>query len=214
MNKTNLKRYAPQARKDVIEAVTARAHMLGLTEVAGQLHAEPCQINGNVAVIAGRAWPASVQGKRERLLQRMKRDGYAATLDAVAYTWFNRFAALRYMELHDYLGHGRRVLSNPDGGLPEILSHALELAEVGELPGLQAEQVRQLKLDNQDSELFRRVLVAQCNALHSAMPFLFERIDDDSELLLPDNLLRSDSVIAKLVDEIPEEDWAEVEIIG
>ena len=214
MNKTNLKRYAPQARKDFIEAVTARAHLLGLMEVGGQPHAEPSQINGDVTVIAGRAWPASVEGKRERLLQRMKRDGYAATLDAVAYTWFNRFAALRYMELHDYLGHGRRVLSNPDGGLPEILSHALELAEVGDLPGLQAEQVRKLKLDNQDSELFRRVLVAQCNALHSAMPFLFERIDDDSELLLPDNLLRSDSVIAKLVAEIPEEDWAEVEIIG
>lgn len=214
MNKTNLKRYAPQARKDFIEAVTARAHLLGLMEVGGQPHAEPSQINGDVTVIAGRAWPASVEGKRERLLQRMKRDGYAATLDAVAYTWFNRFAALRYMELHDYLGHGRRVLSNPDGGLPEILSHALELAEVGDLPGLQAEQVRKLKLDNQDSELFRRVLVAQCNALHSAMPFLFERIDDDSELLLPDNLLRSDSVIAKLVAEIPDEDWAEVEIIG
>jgi len=214
MNKTNLKRYAPQARKDFISAVTARAQLLGLSEVAGQPYAEPCQLNGDVAVIAGRPWPASVQGKRERLIQRMKRDGYAATLDAVAYTWFNRFAALRYMEVHDYLGHGRRVLSNPDGALPEILSHALELAEAGDLPGLQAEQVRQLKLDNQDGELFRRVLIAQCNALHGAMPFLFEAIDDETELLLPDNLLLSDSVVANLVSEIPEEDWTEVEAIG
>lgn len=214
MNKTNLKRYAPQARKDFIAAVTARAQLLGLSEVAGKPYAELCEVNGDVAVIAGRAWPASVQGKRDRLLQRMKRDGYTVTLDAVAYTWFNRFAALRYMELHDYLGHGRRVLSNPDGALPEVLSHALELAEAGDLPGLQAEQVRQLKLDNQDGELFRRVLIAQCNALHGAMPFLFEAIDDETELLLPDNLLLSDSVVAKLVSEIPEEDWTEVEAIG
>jgi hypothetical protein len=214
MNKTNLKRYAPQARKDFIAAVMARAQLLGLTEVGGQPYAEPCQVNGDVAVIAGRPWPASVQGKRDRLLQRMKRDGYAATLEAVAYTWFNRFAALRYMELHDYLGHGRRVLSNPDGALPEVLSHAVELAEAGDLPGLQVEQVRQLKLDNQDGELFRRVLIAQCNALHGAMPFLFEAIDDETELLLPENLLLSDSVVAKLVSEIPEEDWVEVEAIG
>jgi hypothetical protein len=214
MNKTNLKRYAPQARKDFIAAVTARAQLLGLTEVAGQAQAAPCQVNGDVAVIAGRPWPASVQGKRERLFQRMKHDGYAITLEAVAYTWFNRFAALRYLELHDYLGHGRRVLSNPDGALPEVLGHAVELAEAGDLPGLQVEQVRQLKLDNQDGELFRRVLIAQCNALHGAMPFLFEAIDDETELLLPDNLLLSDSVVAKLVSGIPDEDWSEVEAIG
>ncbi|HPW30951.1 MAG TPA: BREX-1 system adenine-specific DNA-methyltransferase PglX, partial [Rhodoferax sp.] len=125
----------------------------------------------------------------------------------------NRFAALRYMELHDYLGHGHRALSSTSGGLPDILTHATDLTS--ELPGLSAAKVTELKLaGNRDGELYRMLLVAQCNALSRAMPFLFERIDDDSELLLPDNLLRSDSVIAKLVAEIPEEDWAEVEIIG
>ena len=83
------------------------------------------------------------------------------------------------------------------------------------MPGLNAQEVSQLKLaGNQDGELYRRLLVAQCNALSNAMPFLFERIDDETELLLPDNLLRTDSVIAKLVSEIPEEDWQEVEVIG
>jgi hypothetical protein len=131
----------------------------------------------------------------------------------VAYTWFNRFAALRYMELHDYLGHGHRALSSTAGGLPDILTHATDLSN--DLPGLNAAKVTELKLaGNRDGELYRMLLVAQCNALSRAMPFLFERIDDDSELLLPDNMLRSDSVIAKLVTEIPEEDWAEVEIIG
>ena len=79
-----------------------------------------------------------------RDLQRMQREGYAHTLEAVAYTWFNRLAALRYMELHNYLGHGRRVLSNPEGGLPEVLTHALPMAERGELPGLRPATVEKL----------------------------------------------------------------------
>ena len=214
MNKTSLKRYAPQARRDFIQAVTTRSQLLGIRLNLGRVEAEPCEVRGDVAMIGGRAWPASVGGLREALVDRMRREGYSATLEAIAYTWFNRLAALRYMELHDYLGHGRRVLSNPEGGPPEVLAHAMELAESGELPGLRAELVRELKLANQDGELYRRVLVAQCNALHAAMPFLFEAIDDETELLLPDNLLHSDSVVAKLVGEIAEEDWAEVEVIG
>jgi hypothetical protein len=213
MNKANLKSYAPQARKDFIAAVTARANLLGLSDKTGTLEVAPAQTQGDVTVIAGQAWPAKVSGQRDQLIERIRKDGFAQTMEAVAYTWFNRFAALRYMELHDYLGHGYRALSSTSGGLPDILTHATDLTS--ELPGLNAAKVTELKLaGNRDGELYRMLLVAQCNALSRAMPFLFERIDDDSELLLPDNLLRSDSVIAKLVAEIPEEDWAEVEIIG
>ncbi|MHB8950644.1 MAG: BREX-1 system adenine-specific DNA-methyltransferase PglX [Rhodoferax sp.] len=213
MNKSNLKSYAPQARKDFIAAVTARANLLGLSDKAGTLEVAPAQTQGDVTVIAGQAWPAKVSGQRDKLIERIRKDGFAHTMEAVAYTWFNRFAALRYMELHDYLGHGHRALSSTSDGLPDILTHATDLTN--ELPGLNAAKVTELKLaGNRDGELYRMLLVAQCNALSRAMPFLFERIDDDSELLLPDNLLRSDSVIAKLVAEIPEEDWAEVEIIG
>lgn len=213
MNKSNLKSYAPQARKDFIAAVTARANLLGLSNKAGQLEVAPAQTQGDVTVIAGQAWPAKVNGQRERLIERIRKDGFDQAMEAIAYTWFNRFAALRYMELHDYLGHGHRALSSTSGGLPEILTYATDLTS--ELPGLNAAKVTELKLaGNRDGELYRMLLVAQCNALSRSMPFLFERIDDDSELLLPDNLLRSDSVIAKLVEEIPEGDWAEVEIIG
>ncbi len=217
MNKAKLKSYAPQARKDFIAAVTARANLLGISEKAGdkagQLDVAPSQLQGDVTVIAGQAWPAKVHSQREQLIARIQKDGFAQTMEAIAYTWFNRFAALRYMELHDYLGHGHRALSSTSGGLPDILTHATDLTN--ELPGLNAAKVTELKLaGNRDGELYRMLLVAQCNALSRAMPFLFERIDDDSELLLPDNLLRSDSVIAKLVEEIPEEDWKEVEIIG
>ena len=100
------------------------------------------------------------------------------------------------------------------GGLPDILTHALDLAEAGELPAISRDMVAELKLNNKDGELYKRLLVAQRNKLATAMPFLFEKIDDDSELLLPDTLLRTDSVIRKLVDGIAEEDWQQVEVIG
>ncbi|GEC97237.1 hypothetical protein ZRA01_33100 [Zoogloea ramigera] len=216
MNKSKLKTYAPQARKDFIAAVTQRANLLGLSDTASGFAALPAERKGDVVIIAGREWPASVGQQRERLMRRIQRDGFAHTLEAVAYTWFNRFAALRFMELHDYLGHGHRVLSSSTAGaLPDILTHAADLAASRELPGLDAAHIAELKLaGNKDGELYRLLLVAQCNALSAAMPFLFERIDDETELLLPDNLLRTDSVIARLVAEIAEEDWAEVEIIG
>lgn len=213
MNKAKLKTYAPQARRDFIAAVTARAHLLGIAEKNGTLDIAPGEKTGDILLIAGQAWPAKVHQQRERLIKRIHKEGFAHTIEAVAYTWFNRFAALRFMEIHDYLEHGYRALSSREGGLPEILTRATEVA--GTLSGLSASQVTEMKLaGNKDGELYRLLLVAQCNALSAAMPFLFERIDDETELLLPDNLLRTDSVIAKLVAEIPEDDWAEVEIIG
>ncbi len=207
MNKTNLKSYAPQARKDFIAAVTARAQQLGITA----LQMLPATVSGDVAIIDGTTWPAKVARQREVLQQRIQRHGFAQTMEEVAYTWFNRFAALRYMELHDFLDHGHRVLSSRDGGLPELLRHAAEVT----LPGLNPAKVQELQLaGNRDDELFKQLLVAQCNELSRTMPFLFERIDDDTELLLPDNLLRTDSIVAKLVAGVPEEDWQEIEVIG
>jgi len=217
MNKAKLKSYAPQARKDFIAAVTARANLLGLSEKAGKLEVASSLPQGDATVIAGQAWPVKVHSQRQQLITRIQKDGFVQTMEAVAYTWFNRFAALRYMELHDYLGHGHRALSSLEGTLPDILTHAVDLAQGGDggLPGLKPALVIEMKLaGNRDGELYSMLLVAQCNALSNVMPFLFERIDDETELLLPDNLLRTDSVIAKLVASIDEEDWNEVEIIG
>ena len=112
MNKTKLKAYAPQARKDFIAAVTARANLLGLSERTGSLEVAPGERKGDIAIIAGREWPAKVFSQREDLIKRMTNEGFSHTVEAVAYTWFNRFAALRYMEIHDYLDHGHRALSN------------------------------------------------------------------------------------------------------
>jgi hypothetical protein len=166
---------------------------------------------GHVAIIDGREWPAKLSGQRDELIARIKRRGFEQTMDEVAYTWFNRFAALRFMEIHEYLDHGWRVLSSRDGGLPEILRHAGEVS----LPGLNQGRAREMQLaGNQDNELYKQLLVAQCNELSRSVPFLFERIDDETELLLPENLLRTDSIVSKLVAAVPEEDWQQIEVIG
>lgn len=209
MNHAELKNYAPQARRDFIEAVTDRAAFYGVT--AAKI--EPVTEKGDVAIISGHAFPASVVAKRKKLLDRINRDGFNQTMEALAYTWFNRLVAIRFMEIHGYLEHGYCVLSHPDSTktIPEIL----ELAEHVDLPGLSKEKIIDLKLEgNKESELYRMLLLAQCHALHSAMPFLFEGIDDETELVLPENLLHSDSIIRKLVVASDPKDWQEVEVLG
>jgi len=207
MNRSSLKKYAPQARLDFIEAVTLRARRLGLDP------ALPASVEqtGDVLLIAGQPFPASVAKQRSALAQRIQQQGFIAVVEALAYTWFNRLVAIRFMELKGYLSHGYRVLSHPQGQQPEILDHVQHL----DLPGLDKAEVIRLKTaGNQDEALYREILLAQCHELHRNMPFLFEALDDATELLLPDNLLRTDSPIAHLVSDIEEADWQEVEVIG
>ncbi|HUZ95332.1 MAG TPA: BREX-1 system adenine-specific DNA-methyltransferase PglX [Edaphobacter sp.] len=207
MNKANLKSYAPKARLDFIAAVTARANILGISANG----ASPADARGDIVIIDGREWPAKVSAQRDELIARIQRRGFEQTMEEVAYTWFNRIAALRFMEIHEYLDHGWRVLSSRDGGMPEIIRHASELS----LPGLNAARAREMQLaGDQDNELYKLLLVAQCNELSRSMPFLFEHIDDKTELLLPEYLLRTDSIVAKLVAAVPEEDWQQIEVIG
>ena len=207
-NRNVLKRYAPQARLDFIQAITNRAAQFGITK-DGNASGE---LQGELYILNGKAFPRSVANQRNRLISRIARDGFAQTMEAVAYTWFNRFLAIRYMEVHDYFDHGCRVLSNPNGHAePEILEKAASI----DLPGVDRDEIVNLKLDGtKDEQIYRKLLTAQCNDLHRAMPFLFEKIDDETELLLPENLLQSDSIVRKLVNEIDESEWQEIEIIG
>ena len=208
MNRNTLEAYAQKARRDFIAAVTARAAFYGLTAKC----IEPVVEQGDVALIGARAFPRSVAVSRKRLEEQIRHDGFERVMEKMAYTWFNRFAAIRYMELHGYLDHGYRVLSHPEGhDQPEILEHAADV----DLPGLDREKAVELKLDgNKDEELYRLLLLAQCNALHRAMPFLFDRVGDETELLLPANLLHTDSLIRQLVERIDESAWGQIEIIG
>ena len=217
MNKNKLKVYAPKARRDFIKAVTDRAAFYGLTKKK----IEPVAMQGDVAIIGGKPFPKNVGEKRRWLEERINREGFEQAMEAMAYTWFNRFVAIRYMEVHGYLEHGYRVFSASNStngtsraggaGLPEILGYAEHL----DLPGVDREKVVELKLaGNRDEELYRMLLVGQCNALNKTMPFLFEKVGDATEFLLPENLLHSDSLIRRMVNEVPEEEWEAVEIIG
>ena len=208
MNTSNIKRYAPIARKDFIAAITKQAEKYGISAKA----IAPIEIKGDLALIAGKPFPAAIASPRSALVKIVEQQGFNQTIEQVAYSWFNRLCAIRYMELHDYLGHGRRVLSHPEHPTGyQLLDDCLDV----DMPGLNSNRVKELKLDGtQDETLYRELLLAQCHALHTAMPFLFEPIDDASELLLPENLTKTDSLIHDLVTEIPEEDWQSVEIIG
>ena len=209
MNRNTLEAYAQKARRDFIAAVTDRAAFYGLTAKS----IEPVVEEGDVTLIGAHAFPRNVAEPRKLLEEQIRRDGFEQAMEAMAYTWFNRFAAIRYMELHGYLDHGYRVLSHPEGqNQPEILEHAADV----DLPGLDREKAVELKLDgSKDEELYRLLLRAQCNALHQAMPFLFEHsAGDATDLLLPATLLHTDSPIRQMVEDIEESAWEQIEIIG
>jgi hypothetical protein len=208
METSKLKKYAPVAREDFIEAVTNRAAVYGL--LPGEI--VPMREDGDAVVIGERAFPRSVAGQRNKLEERIEQQGFEQFIEAIAYTWFNRFVAIRYMEVHGYLSHGYRVLSHPDGeSMPEVVENAERL----ELPGLDPDVVIDMKLDGRkDEELYRMILVAQCNELNQLMPFLFAPVRDATEQLLPENLLHTESLIRKLVAGLPEESLAEIEAVG
>lgn len=210
MNTKHLKAYAPKARRLFMQAVENRLAWLGIYADK----AAAVNLQGDTAIIEGRAFSRKQAEQRNRLLSRLTAKGFNLFVREMAYTWFNRLAAIRFMELKSYLEHGFRVLSSKDGsaGLPEILDHA---AEVAELLGLDKKLLIEMQLaGNQQEALYRELLLGQCHYLHAIMPFMFEALDDATELLLPDNLTKTDSILKGLVEDIPEDDWQNIEVIG
>ncbi|MFT7371832.1 MAG: type II restriction/modification system DNA methylase subunit YeeA [Oleiphilaceae bacterium] len=210
MNTKHLKAYAPKARRQFIDAVTKRAAHLGIY----QHKVESVQFEGGAALIEGRVFSRKQGEQRQQLEKRVAAKGYELFLREMAYTWFNRFAALRYMEIHEHLDHGFRVLSHPTipDSLPEILGHASDVADSLELD---KSHIIELQLaGNKEEELYRELLLGQCHHLYKIMPFMFEQLDDATELLLPDNLTKTDSILKDLVNDIPEENWSQIEVIG
>ena len=211
MDKNAIKKYAVWARRELIERVSQRALIYGISaEDAGDPNAD--NVNGHLL---------SQVEKRQRqaLISRIREKGFQQVMEEVAYTWFNRFAALRFMEVNGYLPTHIRVFTNDAGEFkPQILTEAIHL----ELDGLDMNKVYELENANKSEELFKYLLIVQCNALKSILPGMFQKIEDYTELLLPDNLLREGSVIDRLISDIPEENFdvrsengnGQIEIIG
>nr|WP_085803384.1 BREX-1 system adenine-specific DNA-methyltransferase PglX [Klebsiella pneumoniae] len=215
MNTNNIKKYAPQARNQFRDAVIQKLTTLGISvDKKGTLQISDAEIVGETVRYGQFDYPKSTLTRRDRLVKRAREQGFDVLVEHCAYTWFNRLCAIRYMEIQGYLDHGFRMLSHPDNPTGfEVLDHVPEVAEAL-LPEKKAQLVDMKLSGNQDEAIYRDLLLAQCHALHRAMPFLFEVVDDEAELLLPDNLTRTDSILRGLVDGIPEEDWQEVEVIG
>jgi len=146
MNQSLLKSFAPDARKRFRTAMEQRAALLGLSSDKEPVAA---QKSGNKIYIGGKAFPAQWEEQRKKLAVRIAKQGWNAVMEEAAYTWFNRFAALRYMEVHGYTPQGVRVLTPaPQGTQPEILERAASI----NLPGLKKEEILELKLDGQRHE--------------------------------------------------------------
>ncbi|PKP59612.1 SAM-dependent methyltransferase [Candidatus Atribacteria bacterium HGW-Atribacteria-1] len=209
MNKNKLKSYTQNARREFIKAVTQSAAAYGINEK----EILPYEEKGDFCFINGKPFPKAVYSQRKALEEHIQAQGFYQVMEDAAYTWFNRFAAIRFMELKGYLSHGYRVLSHPEEKRePEILEKAQYIER---LDGLTKEEIIKLKIDGKgEEELYARLLLAQCNELSQVMPFLFEKINDYTELLMPKYLLRNDSLIRTMVKEVLEEDWDSVEIIG
>ncbi len=215
MNTNNIKKYAPQARNQFRDAVIQKLTTLGISiDKKGTLQIADAELVGETVRYGQFDYPKSTLVRRDRLVKRAREQGFDVLVEHCAYTWFNRFCAIRYMEIQGYLDHGFRMLSHPDNPTGfEVLDHVPEVAEAL-LPEKKAQLVEMKLSGNQDEAIYRELLLSQCHALHRAMPFLFEAVDDEAELLLPDNLTRTDSILRGLVDGIPPEDWDDVEVIG
>lgn len=204
MNKNAIKNFAVSARILLIQAVTQKAFEYEVTEDGKN---DPSQ-----AAVNGQSLTPSEQSQRAQLIAQIQAKGFASTMEEAAYTWFNRFIALRFMEVNNYLPSHTRIFSDEDGNFkPEVLTDAVNL----EIDGLDKELVLELLEQQKNEQLYQYIVITQCNALNEGLPKMFERIGGWTELLFPKNLLREDSVIAHMVKDIPESDWNDqVQIIG
>ena len=204
MNKNAIKNFAVSARILLIQAVTQKAFEYEVTEDGKN---DPSQ-----AAVNGQSLTPSEQSQRAQLIAQIQAKGFASTMEEAAYTWFNRFIALRFMEVNNYLPSHTRIFSDEDGNFkPEVLTDAVNL----EIDGLDKELVLELLEQQKNEQLYQYIIITQCNALNEGLPEMFERIGGWTELLFPKNLLREDSVIAHMVKDIPESDWNDqVQIIG
>lgn len=208
MNKRALKEFAIYARNELRRQVTLRATTFGVTSKGcAMLHAGSDYVEVN-----NEKYDLSYKKSLEKLIHEVETKGFDDVIEEVAYTWFNRLIALRYMEVHDYLPSRIRILSSEKKGKidPDLLTDYRHV----DFPEKLVNEVSELLHNGHREQAYRKLLVAQCNELHNIMPFLFEKVTDYTELLLPESLLHADSFINKLAKDMEDSNFQEVEVIG
>lgn len=229
MNKTAIKNFAIWARNKLITDVSNDARLIGITE-EGISNPLPQSFGDTQFFDIGTADPYSISGdavrQRNKLVNALRqkekdndyRTAYQYVLEEVAYTWFNRLIAIRFMEVNDYLPSHIRVLSSDSGKMePDLVTTPFD----ADLPFTEEEekQIIELKQENKLDEVFRILFLKQCNALNEILPALFEKTKDYTELLLNLSVIDQDGVVYHLTHDIPEDDFnvekgGQVEIIG
>ena len=204
MDKNAIKKFAVWARTELIARVSLKGVEYGITEDKIE--------DANADSVGGKVLTVDEKKQRQALIAEINDKGYKQVMEEVAYTWFNRFSALRFMEVNGYLPSHVRVFTDEENNFkPQIITEAIHL----DLDGLDMERVYELKDAEKTEELYKYLLIVQCNALNKILPGMFQKIADYTELLLPDNLLREGSVIQQMIELIPEDDWKDaVQIIG
>ena len=223
MNKPQIKNFSVWARRKLIETVSYRMSLVGITE-SGAAEALPQSTSDLKFYDIGTGKPAEVKGNdiayRNELVSKIGQDGYKNTVEEIAYTWFNRLIAIRFMEVNNYLPSRVRVLSSLESGKsePDIVTDAISVAEENDFD-ISADEIYRLKDENKADELFGKLFEFQCRQLHDCLPELFESSENYMEMLLPVSYTDKDGIIYHLVHDIPEDDFdlekeGQVEIIG
>ena len=207
MNKSSIKNFAIWARRELISKVNQRMRLY-------EIYPENGKTKDDIDVtLNGKILSQEEKKSRKALLSKIEDYGFEEIVEEVAYTWFNRFIAIRFMEVNNYLPRGIRVFSSIKNEFhPQILEEALHL----DMKGLDEKKILDLySQGNKEEELFKYLFISQCNELNKILPGMFQKINDYTELLLPDNLLMEGSVLDRMIKDIGEEDWREqVQIIG
>lgn len=207
MNDTAIKNYCIWARNELIAGVEARMRLFGVAEGA-----EPA----GATAVGGHALSPEETEWRDALLRAAAEEGAEHLRARAAYTWFNRIAAVRYMEVHDFLPSRVRMFTRPAAdGSWELGSQAVDEALDVEIEGADPVRIAELKQAGEDGPLFRYLFLAQCAELSGCLPGVFQPVDACMALLLPANLMDADGVIGRMVGDIPEEDWEKnVQVLG
>lgn len=204
MNKSAIKTYAVWARTELIKLVTQRAYEYEVTADNTPAY--------NTDSVHGRPLESEEKKQLNELIDEVNKHGFEHVIEEVAYTWFNRFIALRYMEVNNYLPQKVRVFTNENNEFkPELLTDAIHI----ELDGLDKQKVFDFIEHNNQEDLYKYLLLTLCNDMNQYLPDMFTSISDYKSLLMPNNLLREDSIIGKMITDIDEDSWNDqVQIIG